>query len=110
MSSTDKSQSTSGGGAGDDANRVVEYLISGGWTKQEREEYSSAEGGDGGGGGGGGRGPCTYTISVRRLKHVIDGVVQREIDLERNVHVVGGVDVTQQLRERLRQPSNEARF
>lgn len=89
--------------------RTVEYLLAGAWTKQERAELAGPEGGEGGGGAGGG-GPATYTISARRLKHVIDGEVVREIDMERNVHVVGGVDVTEALRDRLSRPSSAASF
>ena len=102
-------RTTDGGAAGDGTTptRDVEYLLAGQWTKQARAEFSGAEGGESGGGGGG---ACTYTISVRRMRHLIDGALVREIDMERNVHVAGGVDVTGELRERLRTPSQGARF
>ena len=84
-----------------EAQRDVQYELSGLWTKQERAEFSGAEGGDGGGGGGGDRGPCTYTISCRTLTHTIDGEEVRHIDLERNIHRIDGTDVNAALRTAL---------
>lgn len=98
-------RSTDGGSGEGAATRDTEYLLAGQWTKQARSEFGGAEG-EGGSGGG----ACTYTISVRRMRHLIDGALVREIDFERNVHVAGGVDVTGELRERLRTPSQGARF
>lgn len=75
--------------------RRVEYQISGLWTKQEPGETS-------GGDGGGDRGMCTYTIGVRVFTHTIDGVEQRHVDLEQNIHRIKGADVNKPLRDALR--------
>lgn len=87
-----------------ETDRRVEYELAGLWSKQERAEFAGPEGSTGGGGGGGegDRGPCTYTIAVRTMTHRIDGDEVRHIDLEQNIHRVGGRDVQQALRQALR--------
>lgn len=82
-----------------DAQRKVEYELGGLWTKQERAEFAGPEGGQGGGGAD--RGPCTYTISCRRLTLKIDDAEVRHIDLEQNIHRIDGEDVNAGLRAAL---------
>ena len=77
--------------------RTVEYSLTGLWTSQSMGEVA---GGGGAGAGGGGR--CEYTVSVRTLTHRIDGNEQRFIDLERNIHRIGGQDVNAELSRLLR--------
>ena len=77
---------------GEDARRD-EYEIKGLWTKQSPGERSM-EGRAGGG-------AATYTISVRELTHLVDGVERRHVDLESDIHRIDGRDVNQPLREAL---------
>ena len=77
--------------------RSVEYQLTGLWMRQTIGEVT---GGGGGGGGAGGR--CEYTVSIRTLTHRIDGREQRHIDLEQNIHRVGGQDVNASLTTALR--------
>lgn len=78
--------------------RKTEYELAGLWTKQERAEFAGAEGGQSGGGD---RGPCTYTVSCRRLTLKIDDAEVRHIDLEQNIHRIDGEDVNAALRDAL---------
>ena len=78
--------------------RAVEYQITGLWTRQAMGEVA----GGGGGAGGGAGGRCEYTVSVRTLTHRIDGGEVRHIDLEANIHRVGGTDVNASLTSTLR--------
>ena len=83
-----------------DTQRTVQYEVAGLWSKQERAEFAGPEGGEGGRGGSD-RGPCTYTIACRTLTHTIDGTEIRHIDLEQNIHRIGGRDVNADLRTAL---------
>ncbi len=73
--------------------RVETHELAGVWTKAEASSMGEAASAD--------AGRHTYTVSIRTLRHLIDGAEVRRIDVEANEHVVNGVPVLDPLRAAL---------